>query len=176
MKKFAGTSEVMATPQVQALIKEIQAGNPNMSLDKAKIYAEGYIQSSTSLPNPAIATQGSVLVKAMPAGQSPSAFTGYWMSPEQARAIATMTPEQASQVLGLPASQAANIQKNGLDFYAITPKPGITANVFVSSVAETSQGTTSMTGGAQQVIVPNRNQWTTPIAVNPFSLRTIGVK
>ena len=166
----------MATPQVQALIKEIQAGNPNMSLDRAKTYAESYIQSSTSLPNPAIATQGSVLVKATPLGQSPSDFTGYWMSPEQARAIATMTPEQASQVLGLPASQAANIQKYGLDFYAITPKPGITANVFVSNVAETSQGTTNMTGGAQQVIVPNRSQWTNPVSINPFTLRATGGK
>lgn len=170
------TPEVMATPQVQALIKEIQAGNPNMPQGIVEKLTKDYIESGLMLPNPAIATQGSVLVKVMPAGQSPSAFTGYWMSPEQARAIATMTPEQASQVLGLPASQATNIQKNGLDFYAITPKPGITANVFVSSVAETSQGTTSMTGGAQQVIVPNRNQWTTPIAVNPFSLRTTGVK
>jgi filamentous hemagglutinin len=96
------------------------------------------------------------------------------MSPQQAQAIAAMTPEQAGQVLGLPAAQAANILRNGMDFYAITPKAGVTPNVFVSNVASTTQGAVTMPGGAQQVIVPNRSLWTTPAPVNPFTLRPTG--
>jgi filamentous hemagglutinin len=96
------------------------------------------------------------------------------MSPQQAQAIAAMTPEQAGQALGLPADMAANILKNGMDFYAITPKSGMTPNVFVSNVAGTTQGAVTMPGGAQQVIVPNRSQWTTPALVNPFNLLAIG--
>ena len=85
-----------------------------------------------------------------------------------------MTPEQAWQVLGLPAAQAANIMRNGMDFYAITPKAGVTPNVFVSNVASTTQGAVTMPGGAQQVIVPNRSLWTTPTPVNPFNLSAGG--
>ena len=96
------------------------------------------------------------------------------MSPQQAQAVALRTPEQAGKVLGLPATQAANILKNGVDLYAITPKAGTTPTVFVSNVASTTQGAITMPGTAQQVIVPNRTQWTTPAPVNPFTLRSAG--
>nr|WP_061301690.1 hypothetical protein [Janthinobacterium agaricidamnosum] len=169
------TPDILATPQVQALIKEIQAGTPTLSQSAAERFARTYIESGNSLPQTGIATQGSILVKAVPKGDNVSPYSGFWMSPQQARAIATMSPEEAGKVLGLPAAQAGNIQKNGIDFYAITPKPGMTPNVFVSDVAKTSQGAATMPGGAQQVIVPNRAQWTTPVPVNPFILLSKGV-
>jgi filamentous hemagglutinin len=64
--------------------------------------------------------------------------------------------------------------QNGVEFYAITPKAGVTPNLFVSNVASTTQGTVTMPGGAQQVIVPNRGLWTEPVPVNPFSLTSKG--
>lgn len=85
-----------------------------------------------------------------------------------------MSPEQAGKALGLPATKAANILKNGVDFYAITLKTGTTLIVFVSNMASTTQGAVTMPGTAQQVIVPIRNQWTTPAPVNPFTLRSAG--
>ena len=106
----------------------------------------------------------------VPKGDGISPYSGYWISPQQAQAIAVMTPEKASQVLGLPATQAARILNSGIDFYAITAKAGVTPNVFVSKIASTAQGAVIMPGGAQQVIVPNRSLWTEPIAVNPFNL------
>lgn len=133
-----------------------------------------YIESGTAIPQMGIATPGSTLIKVVPKGDTVSPNTGYWMSPQQAQAIATMTPEQAAQRLGLPAAQAANVIKNGMDFYAITPKAGVIPKVFVSDVASTAQGTVAMPGGAQQVIVPNRSQWTSPTPVNPFTLRPTG--
>jgi filamentous hemagglutinin len=63
-----------------------------------------------------------------------------------------------------------------MDFYAITPKVGVMPNVFVSNVASTAQGAATMPGGAQQVIVPNRSLWTAPTPVNPFTLRSTGVR
>jgi filamentous hemagglutinin len=168
------TSEVMQKPQVQALIKEIQAGSPGMSNLDAINYAKNYIASGATIPQQGIAGPGSTLVKVVPKGGEVTPTTGYWMSPQQAQAIAAMTPEQAGQALGLPADMAANILKNGMDFYAITPKSGMTPNVFVSNVAGTTQGAVTMPGGAQQVIVPNRSQWTTPALVNPFNLLAIG--
>lgn len=64
--------------------------------------------------------------------------------------------------------------RNGMDFYIITTKPGVTAKVFISDVAETTQGAVNMLGGAQQMIVPNRSQWTAPIKVNPNTFKSIG--
>lgn len=93
------------------------------------------------------------------------------MSPEQARSIATMTPEQAGQALGLPASQVAKILNGGMDFYAITPKVGVQPKVFVSDIAPTTQGNLNTAPNAKQVIVPNRGQWTTPAPINPFSIK-----
>jgi filamentous hemagglutinin len=164
------TSEVLETPQAVALVKEIQAGNPGITTRDAIDYATGYIGSGTALPIAGIAAQGSNLVKAVPKGDRVSDFSGYWMSPQQAREIAIMTPEQAGRLLGLPAAQAANILKNGMDFYAITPKVGATPKIFVSNVAGTTQGAVTTPGGAQQVIVPNRSLWTAPLQVNPFTL------
>jgi filamentous hemagglutinin len=133
-------------------------------------YARQFIASGSNLPQARIAEQGATLIKVVPKGDGVSPYSGYWMSPQQAQAIATMTPEQAAQVLGLPASQAANMMKNGMDFYAISPKAGITPNVFVSNVASTTQGAVSMPGGGQQVIVSNRSQWTIPTSIDPVLL------
>jgi filamentous hemagglutinin len=88
------------------------------------------------------------------------------MTQQQARAVSSMTPEQVGEVLGLPAAQAANIMRKGVDYYAITPKDGTSPKVFVSTVAGTTQGTSAMPGGAQQVIVPNRGEWTMPKKIN----------
>ncbi|MCF7694903.1 hypothetical protein KPG66_01820, partial [Mycetohabitans sp. B2] len=163
--------EMMHLPQIQALIREIQIGNPGMPKADIERIAQGYMRSGANLPKMGTASPGTMLVKVVPKGGSISPYSGFWMSPEQARAIATMKPEQAGRVLGLPTAQAANMMGKGVDYYAITPKAGVAPNVFVSEVAGTSQGAAMMPGGAQQVIVPNRGQWTEPAKINPFTLR-----
>lgn len=77
------------------------------------------------------AAPGATLVRVVPRGHSISPYSGYWLSPEQARAIATMTPEQAGRVFGLPAAQSANMMIKGVVYYAITLKAGVASNVFV---------------------------------------------
>jgi filamentous hemagglutinin len=168
------TDEVMATPQAQALIWEIKNSNPKMSIDDAVKYAGIYLASGSSLPSMGKALPGSIMVKVVPKGDAVSNVTGFWMSVEQATAISTMSPAQAGKVLGLPAEQAARIMNSGIDYYAISPKPGQIPSIFTSKVAPTTQGATSMPGGMKQVIVPNRNQWTTPVKVNPITLRPPG--
>lgn len=164
------TPEVMATPQVQAMIGEVKAAYPTLSNVKVQERVIGWLSSGADLPSPALAGPGSALIKVVPKGDGVSAFTPYWMSPAEARAIASMTPAQAGQALGLPAAQAANMLANGMDFYIITPKPGTVPTVFVSDVAPTVQGAVTTAPRAQQVIVPNRSLWTDAQAVNPFTL------
>ena len=170
---LAVTSEVMATSQAQTLAHEIQAANPNMSVEQVARITREYLESGTSLPSQGAALPGSIVVKAMPRGDLPSDWTGYWMSPQQARAIAAMTPGQTAELLGLPASQAARIQTAGMDFFAISPTSGAKPTIFVSRVARTSQGGVRMSGGAEQIIVPNRYLWTRPVKIDPFTLKPI---
>jgi filamentous hemagglutinin len=165
------TPAVMQTSQARALVQEIQAGSPGLSEQMATEITKEIIQSGTFLPKVGIATSESILIKVVPKGDGVSQFSPYWMSPNQAREIATMTPEQAAQALGLPASQAARMLSGGMDFYAIVPKPGVQPKIFVSEVAPTLQGTLITAPSAQQVIVPNRNQWSTPVPVNPLTLK-----
>nr|WP_258194467.1 hemagglutinin repeat-containing protein [Paraburkholderia sp. BL18I3N2] len=164
------TPQVMATPQAQELISQIMQANPNMSSQQAMIYASGYIESGTSLPQMTAVSTNTTLVKVVPAGSVVGPTSGYWMSEGQAQAISKMTPQQAAKALGLPATQAAQMLQNGLDYYAIAPKTGATPTVFVSDIASTTQGNMTTQPTAQQTIVPNRNLWTAPTKISPASL------
>ncbi|CAN5768109.1 hemagglutinin repeat-containing protein [soil metagenome] len=165
------TPEILASPQAQAMMAEMRLGTPGVAGQVIEDRAANWLSSGVSLPAPATAGPGSVLIKAVPKGESVTAYTPFWMSPEQARAVGTMTAEQAGQALGLPAAQAAKILSNGLDFYSITPKTGWVPKVFVSDVASTIQGTVVTAPNSQQIIVPNRNLWSDPTLVNPFTLK-----
>ena len=165
------TPDVMGSPQVQAMMAEIKAANPSMSTNEIVKYAKEFVESGTAIPKIEAARPGSVLIKIVPRGDGVTPYSPYWMTQEQARAIGTMTPEQASQVLGLPAAQAAKIFNGGADFFAITPKVGTTPKVFVSNIAPTTQGRYVTVPNAQQVIVPNRALWNPPEPVNPLTLR-----
>lgn len=50
---------------------------------------------------------------------------------------ATVTLVQTGRVLGLPAEQAARIINGGVDYYAISPRPGLMPTIFSSNVAAT---------------------------------------
>lgn len=128
------------------------------------------IESGTSLPVTATAAPGSLLVKVVPKGDGVTPYSPYWMTPEQARAIFVMTPDQAANALGLPAAQAAKMLEGGLDFFAITPKQGVMPKVFVSDIAPTAQGATTITPSGQQVLVPNRSLWSEPKKIDPLKV------
>ena len=165
------TPLTMSTPVAQTLVAEIKVASPALTDARASEIAAGIIGSGTSLPTVSTAAPGSILVKVVPKGDSVNPYSPYWMSPEQARAIAAMAPAEAGVALGLPASQAAQIFANGMDFYAISARPGLSARVFVSDVAPTIQGTHTTAPTARQVIVPNRSAWSPPVQVNPQSLK-----
>lgn len=67
-------------------------------------------------------------------------------------------------ILGLPTEQATRGSQLGFDVYAMKPFAESLPKVFTSEVAPVQQGGYSATGGAQQVLVPHRNQWTDPNA------------
>jgi filamentous hemagglutinin len=164
---LAPTSDIMRTPQAQSLIKEIQGGSPGLSDAVAKNIAQEIIQSGSTLPRAEVASANSILIKVVPKGAGVSDFSPYWMTADQAKTIASSTAEQAAQILGLPAAQAGQMLKNGMDFFAISPKLGARPTVFVSKIAATTQGAYATAPTAQQVIVPNRALWTTATPISP---------
>jgi filamentous hemagglutinin len=165
------TAEVMNNPSVQALAQEIRAASPGISNNDLDLRLGQYLSSGSGIPSQATAGPGSVLVKIIPKGGEVSSYSPFWMSPEQVRSVANMTPEQASKALGLPSDVAWKMLNGGVDYYAITPKPGTTPKVFVSDIASTAQGGVTTAPTAQQVLVPNRSLWTDPKPINPFTLR-----
>ena len=165
------TDTVMATPQAQAMIAELKAASPSLKDAEVDRYVRQWIQSGTTLPTVAVADSGTTLLKVVPKGDGVSPVTPFWVSPEQARALTSMSSEQMGKALGLPAAQAAKMLQNGVEYYAITPKPGTTPMVFVADVAQTSQGTIRTAPNTTQVIVPNRTLWSDPKPVDPATLR-----
>jgi hypothetical protein len=79
-------------------------------------------------------------------------------------ALSKLPADQLAAKLGLPAEQAVRGSQYGFDVYSMTPRPGSTPQAFTSQVAPVQQGAYSAPGGAQQVLVPNRSQWTDPNA------------
>ncbi len=165
------TNEVMATPQAQAMMAELKAGSPGLSDDLANRFIIEWLESGNSLPTAAVVNSETMLLKVVPKGNGVSPTTAFWVSSEQAQALAKMSPQQVGQALGLPAAQAAKMLQNGVEYYAITPKPGANPMVFVSEVAQTSQGSIRTTPNTTQIIVPNRTLWSDPKPVNPTTLR-----
>ena len=165
------TNEVMATPQAQAMMAELKAGSPGLSDDLANRFVIEWLESGNSLPTAAVVNSETTLLKVVPKGNGVSPTTAFWVSSEQAQALAKMSPQQVGQALGLPAAQAAKMLQNGVEYYAIMPKPGANPMVFVSEVAQTSQGSIRTTPNTTQIIVPNRALWSDPKPVNPTTLR-----
>lgn len=119
------------------------------------------------MPIAQTAAPGSTLIKVVPKGDSVGPFSAYWMTPSQAEEIAAMSPVNVGAALGLPASQAAKIFGNGMDFYAIAARPGSGSQVYVSDIASTTQGAITTSPSAQQVIVANRSAWTPAVQIDP---------
>jgi filamentous hemagglutinin len=160
------TAEVMKTPQAQAIVDAyVAAGLP---LDKAMNYAGGLIETGTSLPIKFAVNSDTELIKVVPKGingsDSINGTSPYFMTRAQYDSLSTLPPDQIAAKLGLPAEQGVRGALLGFDVYAMTPKPGTTPAAFTSQVAPVQQGGYSASGGAQQVLVTNRSQWTDPNA------------
>ncbi|CAD6550372.1 hemagglutinin repeat-containing protein [Paraburkholderia sabiae] len=158
------TSDVMAT--AQAIIDAyVSAG---LSSKDAQRYAAGLIESGTGLPTNLPVNQNTELIKLVPkgtfGGDSVAAYSPYFMTKTEYDSLSRLPADQIAAKLGLPAEQAVRGSQLGFDVYSMKPLPGNSPQVFTSQVAPVQQGGYSAPGGAQQVLVPNRSQWTDPNA------------
>jgi len=176
-KGILPTEEVMNSPQVQNLIRALQADGTSAAVAYSR--AQDLVRSGSTMIVEGIAASGSTLIKISPIGVRPTDYTPFWMSAQEARAVAAMSPTQAARHLGLPTeSLTAAMQNGGFEFYSITVKPGQTAIVFSSKIAPTEQAAIQQAGGATQVLIPGRaataSPWTAPVKIDPKQLRSGG--
>ena len=126
-----------------------------------------------ALPIPTTVGQGFELVKVVPrttsGGDVVSSHTPYFVTRQEFDNLSLLSFDQIAQRLGLPAEQGLRGTQLGFDVYAIVPKNGVTPKVFASEVAPIQQGSYVATGGAQQILVPNRSAWTDPVKIGAIA-------
>ncbi|MGA4047214.1 hemagglutinin repeat-containing protein [Ralstonia nicotianae] len=158
------TTDVMKMPQAQAVVNAYTAAG--VPLQDAQKYAAGLIETGTSLPTNLAVKADTELIKVVPkgafGGDSVSAYSPYFMTRAEYDALSKLPADRIAARLGLPAEQAVRGSQIGFDVYSMKPLPGTSPQAFVSQVAPVQQGAYSAPGGAQQVLVPNRGQWTDP--------------
>jgi filamentous hemagglutinin len=156
----------MKTPQAQAIIDSYMTAG--LSQDDAFRYAGNLINTGSNLPQSMVANQNTELIKVVPKGipngDTVGNYSPFFMTREQYNALSSVPVDQIANRLGLPAEQAIRGSQLGFDVYSMKPVPGSNPTVFTSQVAPVQQGAYSASGGAQQVLVPNRSQWTDPNA------------
>jgi len=163
-KGILATPEIMKTPQVQAMLDTyVIAGVPS---DRASGYISDLLRTGSTLPKAVNAGANTELIKVVPKGIGGSDTihknSPYFMTRTEYDALSKLPPQQIANKLGLPAEQAIRGSQIGFDVYSMKPIQASNPTVFTSTIAPVQQGSYSAMGGAQQVLVPNRNQWTDP--------------
>ena len=161
------TPLVMQSSQAQAIVNEyVAAGSsPSQAISRTR----DLIETGTTMSISPTVGQGVELIKVVPkaaiGGDGVSTYTPFFVTRQEFESLSKLPANEIAQRLGLPAEQGVRGSQLGFDVYAIKPQPGITPKVFFSKVAPIQQGSYSASGGAQQVLVPNRSVWTEAIKI-----------
>ncbi|MCF6251900.1 MAG: hypothetical protein L3J75_11620 [Methylococcaceae bacterium] len=138
-------------------MEELKRANPSMKSEDIHRYAKEFLNSGKEIPIVITAKPDQTLYKIVPKGENVSGYTPYCMSKKQLEAFKE-NPKSIPDTMGLPKGSEAS----KYSIYEIKPESGKTPKVFESKVAKTSEGPIKRRGGGEQVIVPNRPDWTTP--------------
>lgn len=132
-----------------------ESAGPDASVDEVIDRAIGYVQSGKGFPE--IQQIDTPLVKIVAKGQGVSDYSPYFTTMEDLL-DAQKANKPLSDMFGLPAASDSSVY----DVFQIKPKSG--ATVFESKIAPTQElgGKLTTQGGANQIIVPNRNQFLPP--------------
>lgn len=165
-KGFQVTPATLSTPIAQSIIKEyVETG---LSANRAVDYTINLLQTGKALPTVLHAGPDSELIKivpkGIPGGDVVGNYSPFFITRQEYESFSKLSAEQIADRLGLPVEQSIRGAQFGFDVYAMRPMPGTSPTVFVSEVAPVQQGAYSAAGGAQQILVPNRNLWTDPNA------------
>ena len=137
------------------------------SKEQAYKYTDTLIQSGMGDLQKFHVSNTTSLIKLVPKGDGVSAHSPFFMSFKEYEKIKNLPPSKISEFFGLPAEQGVRGSQFGFDVYQITPNTNDLnhINVYKSLVAEIIQGEYKKTGGGEQILVPNRKQWSNPIKI-----------
>jgi len=139
------------------LVKRLQEGSRELSVDQAEKIVSGLLRSGAERPTMLGINPGEKLFKAVPKGQPVGARSPFFFDEATKERLRTGDANIAD-VLGLPKASEASIY----DIYSVTPKPGEYPSVFKSTVARTIEGDVRRSGGEDQALIVNRQKFTEP--------------
>jgi len=84
--------------------------------------------------------------------------------PSISKELTTLPANQIGEKLGIPSEQAIRGGASGFDVCAMKPSRA-KAIAYKSTIAPIVQENYSAPGGAEQVLVPNRAEWTKPVKI-----------
>jgi hypothetical protein len=145
----------LSIPEGRDIMKELRKSNPEMGTKDIRRLAKDFLRSGKDAPIVRKAKPDEALYKVVPKNSEVTPYTPFFTSKKQLDAL-KKTPKDISETMGLPKASKAT----EYDIYKIKPKPGKTPKIFESTVAKTKEGLARRKGGGEQVIVPNRPDWT----------------
>ena len=131
-------------------------------------YINQMFKSGSTLPRIVKVTRGMELYKIVPKNSIVHDQTPYWITKTELIKIFN-NEKRIEDMLSLPEGSCKGIY----DIYKITLKKDQdikNIRIFESRIAPSKQGTVKRKGGAKQILVPNRRQWTAAVKIEEFKI------
>jgi hypothetical protein len=132
-------------------------------------YINQMFKSGSTLPRIVKVTRGMELYKIAPKyGKKPSKYSPYWMTKEELIKVFN-SDKGIENLLALPEESCTGTY----NIYKITLKDGVNLEdiiIFENKIAPSKQGIIKRKGGAQQILVPDRDAWTSAIKITEFKI------
>jgi len=147
-------NEFFESPEGQLYFDKLRASDPKASTEEIFERAVAQIGSGSTIPK--VITMETPLVKIVPVGEKITDYSPYFTTMEELQASAKSSKTLADS-LGLPLVSEAP-KYSIFEIHPLQP-----TEVFISKVAPTTEfgGNIVRTGGANQFLIPNRNEWST---------------
>jgi hypothetical protein len=146
----------MATPEGRAIVESYEA--QGMERAEAISYADGLINSSSSLPKKVKLNKGDELYKIVPEGEMPGGYSAYFAKKSDVDALEGQSYDQISDQLGIPLESQ---QTQKFDIVKVEAIEDI--DVFEAKIAPTSQNDYHQPGGGTQMLITNRKSFSAPV-------------
>ena len=131
-------------------------------------YIKEMYRSSNNRPNIRTVKEGMELYKIVPKNSIVHDRTPYWLTKEELINILNSN-KGIENMLALPEESCIGVY----EIYKITLKDNVNlkkVRIFESRIAPSKQGTVKRKGGAKQILVPNRRQWTAAVKIEEFKI------
>ena len=131
-------------------------------------YIKEMYRSSSNRPNLRAVKEGMELYKIVPKNEILHPKSPYWITKNELIKIFN-NEKDIEDMLALPEGSCKGIY----DIYKITLKNDQdikNIRIFESRIAPSRQGSLKRKGGAKQILIPNRRQWTDAVKIEEFKI------